>query len=155
MNQTFLDISGQTAGLVNGNLDAITDVDVYAFEATAAGTITAELWSDDLFTGGTQFDSVLRLLDSDGLTLGFSDDVLYNGDTFAGITTRESDSFLLNIALPSAGTYFLEVSSFSNLELGEYELIFGHNAIAAVPEPGGIVLLGIASALTLIRRKRA
>ncbi len=155
LNQTFLDISGQTAGLVNGNLDAITDIDVYAFEATAAGTITAELWSDDLFTGGTQFDSVLRLLDSDGLTLGFSDDVLYNGDTFAGITTRESDSFLLNIALPSAGTYFLEVSSFSNLELGEYELIFGHNAIAAVPEPGGTVLLGIASALTLIRRKRA
>ena len=155
LDTTPLVISDTESALVFGQLDSVVDKDVFAFEVQNPMRLTAELYSQGLFFFPDSFDSLLRLYDADGTSiLGENDNVWYEGDVFDGGVMRETDSFLLNILIPEAGTYFLEVSvgaPFADpLPGGFYELIF---AAAAVPEPtGALVWMIVGGGLLLGRR---
>ncbi len=154
LSMTALPISGLSAGLTWGRLSNESDVDFFSFEANAGSLLTAELWSDDLFTTFNQFDSLLTLYDTDGTTVLFSnDDTEYSGNTLYNSTFRENDSFLAVVELSNTGTYYLSVASVGNRggpPGGDYNLIF------AVPEPSSwvlIVLGGVGFAATGRRRR--
>lgn len=140
---TALPISGLSAGLVQGKLSNELDIDFFSFDASAGSYLTAEVWSDDLFTTSDQFDSVLTLYDTDGTTVLFSNDnIEYSGSNLYNGTFREYDSFLAMIELVNTGTHYLSVASVGNRggpAGGNYNLVF------AVPEPGSWVLFTMAA----------
>lgn len=148
--------TGETSGMdlsfVRGDLDGSeTDIDVVKFVVASAGLLTAELYSINLFA--ESFNGRLRLFGTDGTTvLASNDDVAFSGNSFGVGSIAEQDPFLLNIQLPSAGTYFLEVSAVSGGAAGDdYQLLTG---FAAIPEPGTVAMLGLAGSAGLIRRRR-
>jgi hypothetical protein len=151
---TSLPISMTKAAMVVGAmLDSDTDVDYYSFPGKAGNLLTAQVFSEDRYLD--EFDGELTLFDTDGTSvLATNDDVRYNGNVFNAGTLREKDPFLLNIALPSNGTFFLKVEAAAagthsgDLD-GAYDLIF------AIPEPGtvGMLVLGVVSLLSQRRRR--
>jgi hypothetical protein len=156
LDTTPLSISQTEAAMVYGQLSEETDVDWFAFEVQNPMQLTAEIYSQGLFAFPDDFDSQLRLYSPDGMSiLGANDNVLYDGDLFDASVMHESDSFLLNVLLPTAGTYFIEVSSNGPQSDpsggGIYELIFAASEV--VPEPvHSAVWLGMA--LWMVRRKK-
>lgn len=155
---TSLAISQTLGALVRGNLGTPADVDVYSFTVASQGQVTAEISSDSRFAN--DFNSMLRLFGASGSSLlAQNDDVFYSGNVFNSGTFRAFDSHLLNIWLPTAGTYYLEVSSVGEIgagdAAGDYYMIFAYDA---VPEPSSVALLSLASLFGLAhlwRRRRA
>ena len=150
-------ISQTDAASVFGTLATENDVDLFAFDATGPGLLSAEVWSHGWFAVPDDFDSLIRLLASDGTTvLAENDDIRYLSDLFDAGTTRETDSWLLNIPLEDAGRYYLEISSVGTVTDpvadGFYQVIF---AIADVPEPHGLALLLVALGFVIRREYRA
>jgi hypothetical protein len=147
--------SGFDLAAVIGDLDGSSgDVDTFSLEATAAGTLVAEVFSDLRFAGGDDFDPFLELLDQSGTVLAANDSVFYSGNTYDSGSERSIDPFLLNIPLASAGTYYLRVSESSSPQLtGEagnaYILLAGVNL---VPEPATLPVLLLAAAPLFLRR---
>ncbi len=143
LNLTPLPVSGADAGLVFGRLATEQDVDTFRFDVSRSSRLTAELWSDEWFASIDDFDGSLRLLDDAGVELSFSDDLLYDGNTFGSGTDHGDDAFLLNVLLPAAGTYYFQVASTGpsgGTASGEYQVLFG---AMAVPEPGALALLSL------------
>lgn len=77
------------------------DVDLYGFQATAGGRLSADVDARSL-AGGSTLDSYLRVFDSLGREMAFNDD---SGGSL--------DSFV-SVFLPSSGTYYVGVSGFGN-----------------------------------------
>jgi hypothetical protein len=157
LETTALSISQTAAALVFGELSAETDVDVFAFEVPNPMQLTAEIYAQGLFGILDDFDTQLRVYDSDQTTvLASNDDVFYDGNLFDAGTMHETDSFLLNIPLPAAGTYYIEVSSNGPVTDptggGFYDLIFA--AAEVVPEPVHSALWLAAVLLVAGRRSR-
>ncbi|MCU0534602.1 MAG: DVUA0089 family protein, partial [Hydrococcus sp. Prado102] len=76
------------------------DVDIYRFRVTAAGTVTISLGSDA--ANPRNFDSVLRIFNSNGAQIAFNDDI------------NDNNKFSrLSINL-QPGTYYAGVSGYSN-----------------------------------------
>jgi hypothetical protein len=151
---TPLPISGLAAANVLGDLADDSDIDVYRFDVAGPSRLLADVWSWDMYVDS--FDSILQLYDADGTSLLASiDDTSYNDDAFNNGSFRTWDSSLLNILLPAAGTYHLEVSAYGNIfgpPGGSYNLLFG---VREVPEPCGLLLLPLAlSWLCCLRRRR-
>lgn len=149
-------ISELGAALVGGKITS-TDVDYYSFYVpTDNALITAEIWSDDLPQLYDNFDTALTLFDKDGATaLAYVNDTMYSGNTFNGGSTRETDSFLLNIPVATRGTYYIAVSSLGVISGGsvsDYNLLIG----TTVPEIHTVGYVAIASffGLTAIRLRR-
>jgi hypothetical protein len=154
---SFMPISQLNAALTLSNLNSDADVDVYKFTVTGTSRILADVWSHLAYANS--FDSRIRLLDTNGTTvLADVDDTTFNGNAYNDGTFRFSkDSSLLNIVLPTAGTYFLEVSSLGNLGEGaggNYNLIFG---VAAIPEARAWLMMAVVASgvfgFVAIRRK--
>lgn len=141
---TFKPISGLNAALVEGDLFNESDVDFYSFTSVQPNALfTAEIWSDDLFITSDQFDSLLLLFDTNGQDqIGANVDTFYSGDSFNTGPRREQDSFILNVPLPTPGTYYLSVLSVGNRggpPGGDYNLIMG----VTVPEVPASLLLAL------------
>jgi hypothetical protein len=93
----------------------------------------------------------LTLFDTDGTTiLAMVDNTTYLGNAYNNGTLQTLDSSLLNITLPTAGTYFLRVSAFANTPAtaagGAYNLVFG---VTAIPEARAWLSMGIVSLSTV------
>ncbi len=132
------------------------DIDVFSFTVNAPTELTAEVRSEtNVFAD--DFDPILRLIGTDMSTvLASNNNVVYNGNTFGSGTFGFLDSFLVNISLPTAGTYYLEVSSFGNIggnPGGVYTLLFDAD-VAAVPEPASLAMMLTAGGLCCLRIRR-
>jgi hypothetical protein len=88
--------------IVNGRIDRPGDRDVFRFEGRAKETIIAEVRARHL---DSPLDSVLKLTDSGGKVLAYSDD---QEDRGQGLQTHHADS-VLRVTLPADGTYYLHV----------------------------------------------
>jgi len=71
--------------MVDGDLDGSTaDIDLFRFTITSPTLLSAEVFSDSLFSSSAAFDPRVRLLAADGLTqIAFSDNISYSGNSFA------------------------------------------------------------------------
>lgn len=135
LSVTYKPISGLGGGLVKGTLFNESDVDFYSFSTRAENAlVSAEVWSDLLNISSDSFDASVTLYDSNGTTiLSTVHDTRFENNTFGSGPIQARDPFMLNIPLPSPGTYYLKVSSTGNIRGnpgGNYNLILG----VTVPE---------------------
>ena len=129
------------------------DVDLFALTLDAPGTISAEVVHANRW--GSTLDTFLEIFDTDGTSLLLAnDDAVYSGDEYGAGGFGSSDSFLINVTAPTAGTYFLRVSAANGTDTGNYSLIYGADTIAAIPEPGGIAFLTLLGICCYARRRR-
>lgn len=131
--QTAVSLDASFDTLTNGNLTQYGanatvvatshgGVEYYAFTVTQMTDATFDI-------DGATFDTTIRIFDSSGREIGANDDGGYIGD--GGMNT---DS-LLNVRLPSAGTYYVQIGQFS--ETG------GSNLGTVAPVAGGGYTLNI------------
>jgi len=149
---SLMPISGLHAVNLASVIGTGTDVDMFSFTMTSPGTVTAETRSSGFYA--SSINSVLRLLDSSGNLVFGDDDIRFGATTFnsGGGSIDTTDTFLINVPLLAAGTYFVEVTSFSTTDTGSYNLLIG--ASMAIPEPSSLVLLSLAGGVACFRRKR-
>ena len=96
--------------------------DLYSFNGVAGQQIAIELTS-------TPIDAFLYLYSPDGTVLMVNDDILRVGCHFVGLT-KYCDVAISNsrvpsigfLALPSTGTYYIEATSYDDVETGAYRL---------------------------------
>jgi hypothetical protein len=155
---TSMPISGMDAANTLGRLTNDADVDVFSFDVTAPGLLSAQIYST--LRWADAFDPRIRLFDVDGSTvLADNNDLAYSGNTFGAGGFGTVDSSLINVGLTAPGTYFLEVSSVGNTtgaSGGLYSLLFGADT-TAVPEPSThlAMLLGLVGFIAYRRRRSA
>ncbi|MEM7625595.1 MAG: PEP-CTERM sorting domain-containing protein [Planctomycetota bacterium] len=147
-------LPGATSGLdltvLQGTLNATDPADWMSVTVTGPALLSAEVWSLDLFVN--DFDSQLEVIDTDGTTvIAANGDNEYSGNTFGSGGNGSEDPFLVNVALPEAGTYFVALSAEELLtQTGVYQITLG---IQDVPEPTTAVVLA-AACLAAVRRRR-
>ena len=138
-------ISGLNAANVCSKLTSLDDVDIFSFTVGGPSRLLGQIRSVDgnIFFAGIDdpCDFSLRLLDTNGTSvLASADDISYTANAWNDGEFRSFDPALLSITLPTAGTYFLEVSAsaeFGPLPGGLYNLLFG---VQSVPEPSYALL---------------
>ena len=97
------------AGRIELTEDEIAESDFYAIHGEAGDLLTVEILSASLDRLDESIDSVLRIYDASGQKLNYYGSVLgaFNDDNL-----ELADSILLDVVLPEAGTYFVEVDTF-------------------------------------------
>lgn len=157
-------LSGAEISFIEADLDGSSnDVDLFRFDIPVEANFSAHVFSERLLFA-REFDPTLTLLDSNGETIAFSDDVDYNNDSISvdgsepldsGDTSFEDDAFLFNILL-AAGTYYIEIAP-TDVEISDtpnagdqYALV---TSLVLIPEPTTTAVLALGS-LALIRRRR-
>lgn len=105
--------------LINGNIESFGDVDWFSFDAVQGQSFSFETLMDDQDSDDIE-DTIIRLLDQDGIVLIGTDD-----DSGVRLASK------LPWVAPETGTYYIEVSGF-NANVGEYTL-----RVAAAP-PGDL-----------------
>ncbi|MBT3289414.1 MAG: hypothetical protein HN380_18870 [Victivallales bacterium] len=88
---------------VNGRIDRPGDVDAFRFAGRAGQAVVAEVLARRL---NSPLDSVLRLVDSEGVEVAVNDDYK---DREMGLVTHQADSQIL-LKLPKDGAYTLSLS---------------------------------------------
>ena len=153
---SHLPISGMLAANVRSALDDSREengIDVFACEVPWPARLIVDVLSQALLP--SSFDPFLRLYDIDGTTgLAENDSTSYAGNMWNNEIVHTRDSSLLNILLPAAGTYYLEIQSAGDPALalrGPYNLLFG---IREVPEPGTCVQFGAFLLCAVVNRRR-
>ena len=121
-----LDVTGSISADALGRSQS----DFYALTGRSGQLISIEVMSQGLTrlddgNAASMIDSVLRVYDSSGNLLQLRDGVAENDNQFEG-----TDSSLLDLVLPADGVYYVEVSSASPNDVGEYEL-FAYSLAAA------------------------
>lgn len=110
------------------NIGRGNDVDFYSFQLDAGDTVRIDIDS-------TSLDSVLRLFDSEGNQVAFSDDDPAPGESFS------SESYI-EFTASESDTYYVGVSGFANLLYDPFRPTFGSDsstgfyAISADITPG-------------------
>ncbi|HBS29127.1 MAG TPA: hypothetical protein DEB06_06670 [Phycisphaerales bacterium] len=144
--------SGYRAAHTGGTLTPDGDVDFFKFTVNSPGTVSIETFSTSLYNDSA--DTTLQLFDTDGVTsLAFNDDISFNGNTIFAGGQSQRDSWLLNIPINAAGTYFIKVAQFAaDGNVGDYSLLVGFDPI---PAPGAFALLAIGGLASARRRRMA
>ncbi len=146
-----LPISGyEFAANAYSEIDTGSDEDMFALTLDA-GTLTAEVVSAQRWSNS--FDTILEIFDTDGTTLlASNDNARYSGNVYGSGGSGSNDSFLINVELATAGTYYVRVSSVGS-DTGVYNLIVGAN-LTAIPEPAsGVILLCVGAGIAFRRRR--
>lgn len=97
--------------VINGRIDRPGDRDVFEFKGKAGDKVVAEIYGRRL---NSPLDSLLRLTDSSGKVLKWSDDYAltekkYLHKDISGLITHHADSYLI-VELPEDGTYYVALS---------------------------------------------
>ncbi len=132
-------------------LDNSSDVDIFSIDVIGPGTLMAEVVHNSRW--GSSLNPVIELIDIDGTTiLATNADAAYSGNTYGSGGFGVDDSFLVNVELDEAGTYFLRVTSEGGS--GVYSLLIGAST-SPIPEPtSAAILVGLALVGCGIRRRR-
>ncbi len=148
---TYLPIAGVYGFNMIGSIGSGGEYDYYSFSGQQYQRLTANTLSQVLFSDPV--NSYLSLYGSDGITLlAGNDDIWFSGNTFNGGNYYSDDSILLNYLLPETGTYYLQVRD-RGTGTGYYDF-FVTLEDTAVPEPGTLVLAGVAVMGVVIRARR-
>ena len=150
-----LPISGfDKAGNVIGTLSPNDRSDFFSFTAEG-GT---EMWVNVVTDIAGDFDSVLRLYGSDGVTvLEESDDILYNTTHIGDGTTRSFGGAMYRLMLGFSGTHYLSISGFDSDEVGNYEMLLlldSPDDNPTVPEPGSLAIWVTLAGVVGLRYRR-
>lgn len=139
------------ATVVNGTLSVPGEVDVYSFDAEAGDLINIEVISSILAFGPvprffTFIDSMVSVTDDTGTPIPYYAGIAVNDDE-----PESTDSIIIDLVIPSDGTFYIEVESALGVDVGNYELFvwdFEANDPIAVPSGlqtvpiGQVTLLG-------------
>ncbi len=141
------------AANVAGTIGNTADADVFAVSLQAGSTFTADVNID--FPTGIAFENVntlIELVAPDGSTIIASDLVsAYSAFTFGtGSSGDGFDPILINVPIPTSGTYFLRLAP-EVPDTGDYELLMYTDMI---PAPASLALAGF-GALAIARRRRS
>jgi hypothetical protein len=147
---------------VLGNISAAGQLDFYSFTAQQGELFNFEVMSEVLEPGGTArygntIDTQIRIFDALGVSVPYYGGTAFNDDEFESF-----DSVLMDLIIPTTGTYFVRVNAFEASDTGNYEL-FMHRfsattpAANVAPEPasGLLAMTGALSLLGVVRRRRA
>ena len=96
-------------GTVNGTIETFGDHDWYKITLSAGQSISIAVGGTSAAFPGEDLDTYLRFRDSAGNVIAFNDD--------AG-----SLSSLLQLTAPTAGTYYIDVGTFSDSDQGNFQL---------------------------------
>jgi hypothetical protein len=121
---TAADVAGYLGLDAGGN----SNTDFYSFSAQAGTLINLQVMSRVLNRPQGSFDSTMTVFDSTGKVIAFNDD-----------SFQSQDSTIIDLTLPSTGTYYVEVTAFSDpgqttQQTGAYELFL--YTFAAATDPG-------------------
>ena len=108
---------------ISGNIESLGDVDWFSFEAGQGQRFAFETLLDDLESGDIE-DTVIRLIDQDGV-------VLIGDDDDSGVKLASKFPWIA----PAQGTYYLEVSGF-RANIGEYTLRLGASPVGDLDGDG-------------------
>lgn len=115
-----------TATSVLGRIALPGEQDFYAFDAEAGDLLNIEVMSTVFqFSPAPRFntfiDSVVSVVDDQGNPIPYYTGVATNDDsTDSGVP--DTDSSIIDLIIPADGTYYIQVSEFSGLGVGDYEL---------------------------------
>jgi len=130
-----------TATAITGSLSVAGEVDFYSFTASAGDILNVEVLSQAL-VGGPQdrfsdpIDPVLSILDINGNAIPYYSGTAINDDEF-----ETADSILIDLVIPTDGTYFIRVADFAT-DTGSYE-VFAWTFDANPPaDPPGTITVG-------------
>lgn len=148
------------ATVVTGSIAAAGEVDVYSFDAAAGQVLNLEVLSSVL-TSSPQprffgsFDTMISVVDATGTPINYYGSMAINDNEF-----ESTDSVLIDLIIPTDGTYYVQVESATGAEVGQYELFvynFEANAPAlppgtgtpSAPSTGSVTMIGGAGNDTL------
>lgn len=148
--------SGDNAGIGDFSVDAISVTgaltsgdlhDYYSFQADEGDLFNFEVMSSVLSRIGNSIDSVISILDSNGALVDYYSSTAMNDDEI-----ESTDSVIIDLYIPSDGTYFVKVEAFNAGDTGQYELFFNRfNGAVPAPASAGLLALGC---LAASRRRR-
>jgi hypothetical protein len=105
--------------------------DYYAFQGRAGDLINIQALSYSLTRITDPVDTTLKVYDSSGNLLSYYTGQAFNDDEF-----ETPDATILDLRLPTAGTYYIDVGSYNNAGAGHYEL-FMYRFLAGNATPAG------------------
>jgi hypothetical protein len=128
---------------VTGSIGAVGEKDRYAISGNAGDLVNISVMSRSLDRlAGHQIDSVVTVYDSTGKVItSYGPPGTTNSPAFDDDEFESSDSSIVDLTLPSTGTYVIEVTSYTgpgadpNFETGNYEL-FAYRFAAYLPNGG-------------------
>ena len=112
------------ANVLTGELNTVGESDFYAFDLERGENLYIEIISDVLNTLSvprfpSTIDSIINVFDDAGNLIPYFTSTAMNDDEWEGTT----DSLILDLQIPDDGRFFIEVSSASGMDLGNYELL--------------------------------
>jgi hypothetical protein len=120
-------VSGDNAGPNDFSVDAIDvigtlglggEIDMYRFQASAGDLFNIEVISSVIgHRIGNTLDTQISVLDSNGALINYWGSSAFNDDEF-----ETTDAILIDLTIPSDGTYYMKVNAFSASDTGTYEL---------------------------------
>ena len=102
---------------VTGAIGVGGEVDLYRFSGVSGQLLNIEVLSQALSRLAGTIDSRVRVLDSTGAVIPYFGSTATNDDEF-----ETGDSILIDLTLPSTGTFFIEVTAQAANDTGGYEL---------------------------------
>ena len=132
---------------VTGSLGVGGEIDLYEFEGFAGDLFNFEVISEALDRLADTIDPQLTVLDSTGTPVEYFGSTAFNDDEF-----ETFDSIIIDLVLPSDGTFYAQVNAYDSVDIGDYEL-FMYRFNGSVPEPSSAIVL-VAMTLGLVGSKR-
>lgn len=148
--------NGDNSGIGDFSVDAISvtgeissgeSQDFYSFQANQGDLFNFEVMSSVLDRIGNSIDSMISILDSNGALVDYYGTNATNDDEI-----ETTDSVIIDLLIPSDGTYYVMVEPFSSGDTGQYELFF-HRFNGAVPAPATAMLVGMGGLFATRRRR--